>query len=60
GVLYSFDGAEDGQYPYAGLINVKGTLYGTTSEGDRKRQRDGFLDHDIRQRRRASWLQRLS
>lgn len=30
-VLYSFaGGASDGGYPYGGLINVKGTLYGTT------------------------------
>jgi uncharacterized repeat protein (TIGR03803 family) len=33
-VLYSFKGgSEDGEYPEAGLINVKGTLYGTTYEG---------------------------
>jgi len=33
-VLYSFKGGSgDGEYPYAGLINVKGTLYGTTIEG---------------------------
>src|ERR1700689_4475412 len=34
GVLYSFKGGTgDGGYPYAGLINVKGTLYGATYEG---------------------------
>jgi uncharacterized repeat protein (TIGR03803 family) len=33
-VLHSFGtGSGDGQYPEAGLLNVKGTLYGTTSEG---------------------------
>jgi uncharacterized repeat protein (TIGR03803 family) len=33
-VLHSFKGGpRDGSYPFAGLINVKGTLYGTTSEG---------------------------
>src|SRR5579863_3861789 len=29
-VLYSFEGGPDGGFPYASLINVKGTLYGTT------------------------------
>jgi uncharacterized repeat protein (TIGR03803 family) len=33
-VLYSFTGRKgDGANPVAGLINVKGTLYGTTFEG---------------------------
>ncbi|MFZ0031850.1 MAG: choice-of-anchor tandem repeat GloVer-containing protein [Candidatus Cybelea sp.] len=32
-VLHSFAGASDGQQPLAGLINVKGTLYGTTAGG---------------------------
>jgi uncharacterized repeat protein (TIGR03803 family) len=33
-VLHSFGTSSgDGQYPEAGLLNVKGTLYGTTSEG---------------------------
>jgi uncharacterized repeat protein (TIGR03803 family) len=32
-VLYSFTGGSDGAAPYAGLIDVKGTLYGTTSAG---------------------------
>jgi uncharacterized repeat protein (TIGR03803 family) len=31
-LLHSFTGA-DGKYPYAGLINVNGTLYGTTYDG---------------------------
>jgi uncharacterized repeat protein (TIGR03803 family) len=31
-VLYSFHG-RDGSHPVAGLIDVKGTLYGTTTEG---------------------------
>ena len=32
-VLYSFKGGSDGESPAAGLINVGGTLYGTTAEG---------------------------
>ena len=32
-VLYSFAGQPDGQSPYAGLIKVKGALYGTTGSG---------------------------
>ena len=32
-ILYSFAGPPDGAFPYAGLIDVKGTLYGTTEEG---------------------------
>ena len=32
-VLYSFKGGADGEYPWAGLVNVKGTLYGTTEKG---------------------------
>jgi uncharacterized repeat protein (TIGR03803 family) len=32
-VLYSFAGGSDGSYPEAGLLDVKGTLYGTTSNG---------------------------
>jgi uncharacterized repeat protein (TIGR03803 family) len=32
-VLYSFAGEPDGQYPFASLIDVKGTLYGTTAIG---------------------------
>ena len=33
-VLHSFGGAEDGKYPaQAGLVDVGGTLYGTTSAG---------------------------
>src|SRR5579862_1954433 len=31
--IYSFSGAPDGAIPYAGLVDVKGTLYGTTSTG---------------------------
>jgi uncharacterized repeat protein (TIGR03803 family) len=32
-VLYSFHGNTDGAYPYAGLTEMKGTLYGTTQQG---------------------------
>ena len=32
-VLYSFRGGSDGAYPAAGLIDVHGTLYGTTVKG---------------------------
>lgn len=32
-LLYSFGGGTDGVQPYAALINVKGTLYGTTQSG---------------------------
>jgi uncharacterized repeat protein (TIGR03803 family) len=32
-VLYAFAGGSDGAYPLAGLINVDGTLYGTTERG---------------------------
>jgi hypothetical protein len=34
GVLYSFKGGSgDCEYPYAGPVNVNGTLYGTTYGG---------------------------
>jgi uncharacterized repeat protein (TIGR03803 family) len=32
-VLYSFAGGSDGAYPHAGLVNVNGTLFGTTLNG---------------------------
>jgi uncharacterized repeat protein (TIGR03803 family) len=32
-VLYSFGGGSDGEKPLSGLVNVSGTLYGTTIEG---------------------------
>jgi uncharacterized repeat protein (TIGR03803 family) len=32
-ILYSFGAKPDGEYPWAGLIDVKGTLYGTTWAG---------------------------
>jgi uncharacterized repeat protein (TIGR03803 family) len=35
-VLHSFGGAGDGKYPYAGLIDVNDTLYGTTTAGGEK------------------------
>ena len=31
--LYSFTGSPDGSKPYASLLDVKGTLYGTTAGG---------------------------
>ena len=32
-VLHSFGAGSDGQFPYAGLVDVNGTLYGTTEGG---------------------------
>ena len=32
-VLHRFGNASDGAHPWAGLVNVKGTLYGTTLQG---------------------------
>jgi uncharacterized repeat protein (TIGR03803 family) len=32
-IVYAFQGGSDGLYPQAGLINVGGTLYGTTKYG---------------------------
>jgi uncharacterized repeat protein (TIGR03803 family) len=32
-VLHSFGNGADGAFPFAGLINVNGTLYGTTAGG---------------------------
>ncbi|MGA7356947.1 MAG: choice-of-anchor tandem repeat GloVer-containing protein, partial [Candidatus Cybelea sp.] len=32
-VLHSFGAAKDGRYPYAGLVSVNDTLYGTTTAG---------------------------
>jgi uncharacterized repeat protein (TIGR03803 family) len=32
-VLHSFTGGSDGAFPYSGVIQVQGTLYGTTTEG---------------------------
>jgi uncharacterized repeat protein (TIGR03803 family) len=37
-VLYSFRGKTDGAYPYAGLTELNGTLYGTTQEGGAYKQ----------------------
>ena len=33
GVLHNFTGSPDGAFPHAGLIDIKGTLYGTTASG---------------------------
>jgi uncharacterized repeat protein (TIGR03803 family) len=35
-VLYSFQGGADGAYPFAGLTESNGTLYGTTQQGGAK------------------------
>jgi uncharacterized repeat protein (TIGR03803 family) len=32
-VLHSFGDGTDGAQPFAGLVDVKGTLYGTTAQG---------------------------
>ena len=32
-VVYAFGGGSDGAGPFAGLINIGGTLYGTTIGG---------------------------
>jgi uncharacterized repeat protein (TIGR03803 family) len=32
-LLYSFSARPDGQGPWSGLVNVGGTLYGTTENG---------------------------
>jgi uncharacterized repeat protein (TIGR03803 family) len=34
-VLHSFKGGKDGHFPIAGLVDDKGTLYGTTAQGGR-------------------------
>lgn len=39
-LLHSFGGGSDGWYPYAGLLDVNGTAYGTTSGGPT--QFDGY------------------
>jgi uncharacterized repeat protein (TIGR03803 family) len=41
-VLYSFDGAPDGSEPLSGLINVSGTLYGTTFSGGKSGCQNNF------------------
>ncbi len=33
GILHNFTGSPDGGFPHAGLIEIKGTLYGTTASG---------------------------
>jgi hypothetical protein len=55
-VLHSFGSADDGSFPSAGLVDVSGTLYGTTFNGGshllfRVRQlRDRFQHYDRRHR----------
>jgi uncharacterized repeat protein (TIGR03803 family) len=41
-VLYSFQGAPDGSEPFSGLINVNGTLYGTTFAGGKSGCQNNF------------------
>jgi uncharacterized repeat protein (TIGR03803 family) len=40
-VLHTFSGSRDGKYPYASVINVNGTLYGTTTAGGTNGHGDG-------------------
>jgi uncharacterized repeat protein (TIGR03803 family) len=42
-VLCSFGASGDGAYPWASLLNVKGTLYGTTAEGGAKGRGHGTV-----------------
>jgi uncharacterized repeat protein (TIGR03803 family) len=42
-VLHSFRGYKDGLGPYAGLIDVGGTLYGTTTQGGSIRRDQGTV-----------------
>jgi uncharacterized repeat protein (TIGR03803 family) len=35
-VLHNFDGLKEGRFPYSGLIDVSGMLYGTTTAGGAK------------------------
>jgi uncharacterized repeat protein (TIGR03803 family) len=41
-VLYSFQGPPDGSDPFSGLINVNGTLYGTTFSGGKAGCQNNF------------------
>ncbi|HXB83361.1 MAG TPA: choice-of-anchor tandem repeat GloVer-containing protein [Candidatus Acidoferrum sp.] len=41
-VLYSFQGPPDGSEPFSGLINVNGTLYGTTFAGGKSGCQNNF------------------
>jgi hypothetical protein len=40
--MYSFNGNADGAFPDGALINVNGTLYGTTSQGGGTGRYDNF------------------
>ena len=42
-VLYRFKGASSGARPYAGLIGVGNTLYGTTQIGGKPQSRKGTV-----------------
>ena len=58
-VLHSFSGGPgDGANPFAGLVDVNGTLYGTTYGGGASRLRNGLRDHNFRQGNRPPQLRR--
>ncbi len=58
-VLHSFsDNASDAVYPLAGLINVNGTLYGTSFVGGEHRQGTVYTVGLVRRRERAVQLSR--
>jgi len=47
-VLHSFGGSGDGMNTSAGLVDVKGTLYGTTVYGGANNAWNGFRNHQDR------------
>ena len=46
-VLHNFKGIPDGEYPYVGLINVNGTLMGTTLKGAAQTVAKPSRNHDV-------------
>ena len=59
-VLHSFKG-KSGSYPFAALLDVSGTLYGTTSDGGANRYYGTvFQDYDVRRGNRAPQLRPLA